>query len=291
MLCFQFLYSLSYNLGSCVDIVLVMMSDTRMKKLTEQRFLITSLLAISAGIIVANITSDDTARQFAGWSYIFTAGSVVVLALLTVSRTRFVGSHGKAWVLFAGFAILWFVAEQLWNVYELIIDIDPYPSAADVFWIMGYPLYFGFLVFYLKPFRQMISKKMVITASLMSLVLVIPSFYLSYNYEDRGDIDFLLGLTYPVLDSIVFAPALMGVSLFFKGQVNFLWTLMCLAILSIVAADTAFLFITSFSEYDSGDPVEILFHWGYILFAFGIYDHYKAFRGVDNSRTNHRLLE
>jgi len=250
-----------------------------MEKVQEQKFLAISLFAIVFGILITNMISEKTAIVFASWTYIATAGSVLVLSIIIAIKTRLIGSHGKAWVLFAVVAISWFVAEQLWNVYELILDIDPYPSEADFFRIFGYPFYFGFLIFYLKQFRKAISKKMIVLSSLFALGLLVPSLYISFDSElDLNDIENILGLTYPVLDVIVFVPALIGVALFFTGKVNFLWTLMCFAIFCDIIADVGFLFTTLEETYYSGHPIEILYHWSYILFAFGIYDHYKVFR-------------
>jgi len=252
---------------------------TPIQKLQEQKFLMISMFAIAFGILITNMISEDTAIVFASWSYVATAGSVLVLSIIIAIRNRLVGSHGKAWILFAAFAISWFTAEMFWDVNELILEIDPYPSEADFFWLLGYPFYFGFLMFYLKPFRKAISKKMIAAASIFSIALLIPAFYVSYDADmEPTDIDNILALSYPLLDSVVLVPALIGITLFLTGKVNFLWTLMCLAIMCVIAADIGFFFGTLEDDYYSGHPVEILFHWVYILFAFGIYDHFKTFK-------------
>ena len=250
-----------------------------MEKVQEQKCLAISLFAIVFGILITNMISEKTAIVFASWTYVATAGSVLVLSIIIAVRTRLIGNHGKAWILFAAFAISWFTAEMVWDVNELILDIDPYPSEADFFWLIGYPFYFGFLVFYLRPFRRAISKKMMAVASVLSIALLIPALYVSYDADlESTDIDNILALTYPLLDAVVLAPTLIGVSLFLTGKVNFLWTLMCLAILCTITGDIGFFFTTLEDEYYSGHPVEILFHWHYILFAFGIYDHFKVFK-------------
>jgi len=255
------------------------MMQTHMEKIRTQKFLLFSLIAVAFGILITNLISEDTAIVFSGWSYVVTAGSVVVLTLIMISKTRGIGSHGKAWILFAVMAISWFVAEMIWVVYDQIYEVDPWPSEADYFWIFGYLFYFGFMMFYLKPFRKAISKKMILVSSLIALGLLVPSLYVSYDSEvDPYDMENILGLTYPVLDSIIIVPAIIGVSLFLTGKVNFLWSVMCLAIFCAIIADAGFLFTTLEETYYSGHPLEILFHWMYILFAFGIYDHINVFK-------------
>jgi len=158
-------------------------TKTPMQKLQEQKFLTISMFAIAFGILITNMISEDTAIVFASWAYVATAGSFLALALIMMLKTRGIGSHGKAWILFAVFAISWFTAEMFWDVNELILEIDPYPSEADFFWLLGYPFYFGFLMFYLKPFRKAISKKMIATASVFSIALLIPALYVSYDAD------------------------------------------------------------------------------------------------------------
>jgi len=252
---------------------------TPIQKIQEEKFLVFSLFAIAFGILVTNLISEDTAIVFTSWSYVFTAGSFVVLSFIMMVKTRGIGSHGKAWILLFLFAISWFTAEMLWDVYELILDIDPYPSEADFFWLIGYPFYFGFLMFYLKSFRKAISKKMIVAASVFSIVLLTPALYVSYDTDlEVTDIENILALSYPLLDAIVLVPALIGVTLFLTGKVNFLWTLMCLSIMCVIVADIGFFYGTLEDDYYSGHPIDILWHWSYILFAFGIYDHFKIFK-------------
>ena len=255
------------------------MIETPMQKLQEHKFLPISMFVIAFGIVITNMISEDTAIVFASWSYIFTAGSFLVLALIIMVKTRGIGSHGKSWILLAVFAICWFTAEMIWDVNELILDIDPYPSEADFFWLLGYPFYFGFLIFYLKPFRKAISRKMIAAASVFAIALIIPAFYVSYDSDlELTDLDNVIALSYPLLEAIVLVPALIGVTLFLTGKINFLWALICIGILCDIIADIGFLFTTLEDVYYSGHPIEILYHWGYIMFAYGIYDHIKIFK-------------
>lgn len=74
-------------------------------------------------------------------------------------------------------------------------------------------------------------------------------------------------LLYPISDAIMIIPALIGIALFFKGEVNFMWTLVCLGILSVFIADTVF-FLAQFDDtYYTGSPTEILFLWTCIFLS------------------------
>lgn len=74
--------------------------QTHMQKLQEQKFLPISMFAIAFGIAITNMISEDTAIVFASWAYVATAGSVLILSLTMIVKTRGIGSHGKAWIFF-----------------------------------------------------------------------------------------------------------------------------------------------------------------------------------------------
>lgn len=231
-------------------------------------------------MIIANILGKTIAAQVSLSLYVISTASLVVLSAIILKRFGIKGTHGKAWLLFTVFASLWFVAERVIMYYNLTTNSEPFPSLVDFFWIAGYPFLFMFLLFYLRPVHHAIAKKHVIIASLVSVSVLIPSMYLT-NASNSGSAslsEVVIGMIYPIGDAIVLIPAIIGVILFFRGQVNFLWALMSIAILLEVAGDTGFLIATFNNRYHEGCPVDILFNWSYILLSFGVYHHIKMFK-------------
>ena len=247
--------------------------------LSEQKFLVFSLLAIGIAILIVNLLDEEVTVFFGNMIYIPVLVAFVVLSIKISIQHKLVGKLGKAWLLFAILAISWSTAEVIWTVYELVLEIDPYPSEADFFWLLGFPFYFGFLMFYLSTVKKAISKNMVLGAVAVSVAVAAPSIFLSMEDNfDPNDIEHIIALSYPIADAFVLAPALIGVALFFTGKVNFLWTLVCFGMLCDVIADTGFLFLELDDTYYTGHPIEILFIWAYLLFSFGVYDHIKLFK-------------
>ena len=71
---------------------------------------------------------------------------------------------------------------------------------------------------------------MILVAILVSTTLVIPTIYLTFEGEEElDDLTIFLYAIYPILDGIILAPSIIAVMLFFRGQVNFLWTLILYA--------------------------------------------------------------
>ena len=258
-------------------------------KVYQNRFLILVLATTASINIVSNYFGQDMAKISDSYMFILLPGILMVFSLMVNHRFGIAGKHGIAWILFTCFSVSWFVAETTWLLYDLYFRIDPFPSSADIFYIVGYPFLFVFMLFYIKPVRDGISWKMLAVAVSLSVIILTSSMIVALwgveldhitvsNEKESNILGFVVSLTYPVLDAIVLVPAILGLLLFFKGQVSFLWSLMCLAILSVNIADTAFVIGHLENFYYTGHHIDILFLWPYILMFFGVYHHYSLFK-------------
>lgn len=252
--------------------------QTRLEKLKSQRFMLFSLVFTGLAIMISEYIGKETATIFTNGIFVPIPAAMLVLSIISAKKHGITGNHGKAWIAFAVFSACWFIAEQVWLVEELFYHQKPFPSEADFFYIVGYPAYFIFAMLYLKPFKSLITKNIIISASLVAIAVLVPDMYWTLeNYSNEDQFSIILGSFYPICDSIVLIPAVIGIRLFFGGQVNFLWSLMLVGMLVEVIADTGFQYFSLDNSYYTGHPVDILFLWSYILFSFGIYDNIKVF--------------
>ncbi|HSA98608.1 MAG TPA: hypothetical protein VLF17_05980, partial [Candidatus Nitrosotenuis sp.] len=229
---------------------------------TTKKYLILALVACASIDLVSNFVGNDVATFVGNAMYVPISGAFLIVSVLIIARFGISGNVGLAWILFGGYAVSSFVAEMLWIVQEMYLKTDPFPSSADIFYLLGYPFLLMFFIAYLQPMRRAITKKMFTAASLLAVGILIPSVYFTMEQGNSTDLlQHVLSLIYPVFDAVVLIPALLGVALFFKGQVNFTWTLMCLGTISLFVADTAFLFGQNDDSYYTGNPMEILFYW------------------------------
>ena len=243
------------------------------------KFLLVSLIVSAFVVLVANLFGVKSATLVGNLLYIPTAGTFVVVTAWVSSRFGLGGTYGKALLFFVIFAVLWFVAEMIWAFNELVLEIDPYPSIADAFWLAGYPFIFIFMVLYLKPFRKSISKKIFSISVIIPLILVAVTIFDTLKVEKENQFFlFLLTISYPILDALILVPAVIGIILFLKGEISILWSLISLGILSVSLADIGF-FITQYNyTYYTGHPIEIFFYWSYIFWTFGAYYNLTIFR-------------
>ena len=251
--------------------------------LLEQKNLFYSLIVIGLIFLIANLLNQENYPLNELWYptdilYLIIPAIAIIFGSILIVRYRVRGNHGKAWIFLTLAVLSWYVAENVYvydNVYE---DFTSY--ASEIGFLVGYPLFFAFGVYYLKARKKIISKKMILSASMISLALVIPSLYISFDLEEEEleAVDVIITALYPILDGVILAPALIGVTLFFRGQVNLLWTLFLFGVLCHVVGDTFYLGSYIDDSYYPGHFSDILFLWGYTLFTFGFYSHLKLYR-------------
>jgi len=243
-----------------------------------QEYLLFALLGITALVLFTNLLGQQTATDFTDWASVVLAGTVMFFSIFMVSKYGIKGNHGKAWILFMLFSTYWFFGEFIGILYELVLETPVWEHADDFFFITGYPLFFAFLVFYLRPFRKQISKKLIVGVTLASVTLLIPSMMMIADSDTNSLNENIVVLAaYPILDILVLIPALIGVILFFKGEVNFMLSLVCLGIVSQIIGDNSMLFASLNNAYYSGHPGDILFLWTYVMLAFGLSNHIGIF--------------
>ena len=260
------------------------------KKDELQKILLITIICTGFTILVSTMLGKEVVKQVTDVMYITTTAAFVILSTILVLRFKKIGDHGKAALFLLGTSVSWFLAETTWTVYELVYDKNPFPSIADVFYIAGYPLMLGFLMYYLKPVRKAITKKMILAAIMISATMAIPSIYMAYSPEpDVTVLENVLATSYPIFDSIIFIPAVIGIALFFRGEVNFTWSLICTGILCFTIGDIGFQYATFTNTYYTGHPADIVLMWSYILFSFGVYDHVRIFRKSRQSNEKNQL--
>lgn len=211
----------------------------------------------------------------------FIAGAAVVSSSFALQkygrnlRERF----SLVWLSFTLGMALWFLGEVCWAVYTLLLGVEiPYPSIADVFWLSGYVPMFIALFLYVKTFGSVLSRRMVGTAMVIVFVLsvlVSATLITPIVGAEEDLVTMFADFAYPLLDLALLSAAILGLAVFSKGSLGKSWLLINAGIMSDVVADILFSYTTAQETYYNGHPLELLFHWGYILFLLAFYVHTK----------------
>lgn len=264
--------------------------NTRFDTLEIKNVLIFSFIAVVVIFLIGNIINQE---QFPITEDIFmtdllfvvTPIMVIVLGGILVLRYGIKGNHSIAWIFFTLAFASWFAGEMTYS-YEQEYDFEDISTfTSEFFFIAGYPLFFAFTMFYLRPRKRVISKNIILISSLVGVALVIPTLYVTFDVGDEilSDIEIALFAMYPILDAIILVPSIIAVVLFFRGQVNLLWTMVLFGTIFLVMADTSYLVFLVEENYYPGHPLDILYIWSYILFALGAYSHIKLYKKSESN--------
>jgi len=187
----------------------------------------------------------------------------------------------RVWLGFHLGMAFWFLGEVGWAVYTLVLRVEiPYPSIADVAWLIGYVPLFISIHLYISAFRFAISKAMYAIAAVavsigsFALFLFLVSPVLGATAEAEVT-TLMVDIAYPALDLALFSISILGLLIFAKGKIALTWLLINGAILMNVVADILFSYTMLQDTYYNGHFLELFFHWGYILFALAFYTHRK----------------
>lgn len=218
--------------------------------------------------------------SFSNFSLPVVAGAAAVMSIFSLRRYwRTVKERfSMIWLSFTLGLFLWFLGEVGWMVYTLIGVEIPYPSFADIFWLVGYVPFFVALYLYVKTFASALSKRiLVVSMSVTFLLTVLVTFSLITPVlgaeEDIATL--IVDFAYPFLDLALLCISILGLFIFFKGNLGKSWAFINGALLLNTVADILFSYTTSQNTYYNGHPIDLLYTISYIFFALAFYVHVK----------------
>ena len=248
--------------------------------------LIATLLAITL-IYQSRPFLDDA--QFA-WISVPTYSILPALmtaysSILAVKLYRQKHFQAKAFLFFALGSGCLFVAEQIWQAYDHIWEGSPFPSEADIFYLLSYPFFFIFLFQSLKPILNSISKNVWLFAIGLSIAFTIPSILAAYD-DIYGEEAFAvsIALAYPILASAKLVPAIIGIMYLIKGEANFSWMLILFGFIIYSISDTFFLFAELDGTYYDGHPVDLLFVYSFLFLITALHVRLKITKMPSSER-------
>ncbi|MEX0862350.1 sensor histidine kinase [Nitrosopumilus sp.] len=210
--------------------------------------------------------------QISLFLYTVIPGSLVIMVVWTVIKSEQIKEIPKKSAIFLALSFIsWFTAEQTWNFYEQVLDIDPFPSIADVFYICAPIFMFVSLIIFLKSFKKQISKKIIFLAISFAAVLLIPTIIITYESDNDQLLESIIIIFYPVSDSLVLVPVIITILFVIKKKTNPFWMMILIGVLMFIAADTAFLFLVSTDEYPPHHPIEVLWLLSYLIWFYSLW--------------------
>ncbi|MGB9123978.1 MAG: hypothetical protein WA833_01705 [Nitrosotalea sp.] len=234
--------------------------------------LIISLVVVSIIWTIPYLLGPNIATISSDLTYIPLTVILTITALFQVSQTYKKSKENLIWIIFAVFAISYNIAQHIWSVKELIFDQKPFPSLADVAFLIDTICLILFFILYIKSLKQNISKKMWAISILPSCGIVLFSIY-NYTISNTTEniINQILLFSYPFLDSIALVFALIGIMLWFKNKLNFAVFLICISMIPLTIGDLLYQITTQNGIIYSGFIPDLFYYIQIDLLIFGVY--------------------
>ncbi|MDQ5868751.1 MAG: hypothetical protein M3530_03370, partial [Thermoproteota archaeon] len=246
--------------------------------------------------------SDDQARVFYTNATVDIAAGIALFSALFLiykqvkqkwklkqsSLSTSLLSTNRAFMFLAIAIALWFTAEILWTYYQLGLGIEvPFPSLADIFWLIGY----AFLILHLYKILVLLKNrtKSITITSLMIISAILGVIFgytltLAYGFIDLASFSILenteaLGnivlLAYPILDAIIIVPAVAILWSLRKGERQFIhWILISSFIIMVTVGDIGFGYSNALGEEIAEKEVWIwdtFYNAGYLSIAAALF--------------------
>jgi diguanylate cyclase (GGDEF)-like protein len=191
---------------------------------------------------------------------------VLVTALLwhtaRVSR-RISPRVGRAWQIIAIAQAVFALGDLIWAVYEVGLGLDPYPSAADIFYILYYPLFFaGIVLLSTRGFspEEWVRKGLDVGTALITSILIFWTLLIgpiaAANSTEPVLVQ-ILAIAYPVGDLLLIWALLTILLTQHKLRNSTPVILISLALLVLISTDMIYSFQSLVGDYVSGSLLDL----------------------------------
>ena len=190
-------------------------------------------------------------------------------------------SRRRAWGLLAVAGAAWATGEIIWTAYELVLHREvPFPSVADVAFLMAYPLAaVAMLTLPTSPRTFSFRARTILDASLVagSMLLIAWATFLGpvYRANTGTVLEQTISLAYPIADVVVAGIVMLVVVRAQPGRRTTLG-LLALGLLFLAVADSAFAYLTTIETYETGASIDPAWDIGYLLIALAAIRHDPA---------------
>lgn len=203
--------------------------------------------------------------------------SVVIISTFIVARMYWPSKvFGKAYVALGIAFTMWLIAEILWQIYENVLFIEPYPSMADIFYFGFYPFAIYHIVTNIKGFEVKITNKTKAWMILVpALIIGIYSTEVIMKGEEIG-FDYYYSMIFVTTAAISTSFAILGTLTFRKGAFAVVWSLLATGVLFHVFADVWYYNLEVFSQYTDTHVVNAFWQVGWMMIVYSLYKHQKV---------------
>ena len=236
-----------------------------------------AVLVITVHIVINYFTTPDDADTVASIFSFLNPLIVSIIGFFVVVKYKGSIIFGKSYLSLAIAYLGIFLGEITYMVYDIVYDIEPYPSIADVFFFIQYPLLLVHLILNIKFFTSKITKLAKIWFIVMPIVVLIgySILYAINDLEGILEFDFIYGVIFVYFSALTLSFAVIGAVIFKEGAIGKAWVLLAIGILFNTIGDTWYYNLELFDAYDLLHPVNMFWYAGYWLVIYALIKHKK----------------
>lgn len=201
---------------------------------------------------------------------------VSVAGIFVSIKYGFSNIFGKSYFALGLAMLFLFMGEATYIYYENVLKEDPYPSFADGFYFMMYPL----LMFHLQKNIRFFSDKPSTRAKILlaAVPVIITSSYVFFSLDgiEEGIFDFAYGLVFVIASSITASLAVYGGIVFRQNVLGTTWILLAVGIFLTTVADVWYYHFEIFGMYDYTHPINSIWIASYCFMTYALFKHLKA---------------
>lgn len=206
-----------------------------------------------------------------------TSAAAALAATLTAWRFYDARPAG-AWALLTVGICLFFMGELAWGVQEVLLQVpSPFPSIADLFWVLGYfPLFAGLVAALRRTGVGLKPIELVVAIALVALTLGLTTRFLFVQIlaDDIDPVEKFLDIWYPMADVVILIPALMLSIVWGGSVVGIAWRYVGVGLVLISVADFSFSYLSWHELYGTavgqpGNYIDLIWMAGYLSVALG----------------------
>ena len=240
--------------------------------------IVIAAIVISFHIFINFGTSEENSDTIASVFSFFNPLIVSIIGFSIAIRYRKSLVFGKSYFALALGYLGIFLGEVTYTIYDIVFDIEPFPSIADVFFFMQYPLLLTHLILNIKFFTPKINNRAKLWVIIMPILVLIGYSTISIVEAEIGifEFDFYYGTIFVYFSALTLSFAVVGAIIFKEGAIGKAWVLLVVGILFNTIGDTWYYNLELFGEYDLLHPVNMFWYAGYWLVMYALIKHKKT---------------
>jgi len=166
------------------------------------------------------------------------------------------------------------IGELLYYYFDLV-NIDPFPSIADVFFFLLYPFVMVHLIININFYQEKSTLKSKIAMISFALSIILLYAYCAFDTFESYNIDFFYGLIFVAGAASITSVGLYGAIVVRKIPLGRAWFLLVTGIVIGTIADVWYYGIELMDAYTLDHIVSLFWYASYLIIIYALYKHYK----------------